>query len=245
MIEFLRDGIWQFVGAAIALLAIPFSYWLYLLQRRHKELAFGTTSTRALLSVADELSQRVVVSLDGHSVEDIHLFVLAVKNSGNTPITPDDFIRPLTVTFGSGARVISASVSKQFPTNLGAMLEVNETSIVLMPLLLNPLDCVVAQVLLSAKTPIAAADTRIVDVASLVPLANPGRATKTHLEVVSGLAGIFGAIVAILTSLNPKIDDNSITGLFIAVLTAASIYIATALLRSKFGPEARRQVNDA
>ena len=170
MFELLRDGIWQFVGALIAVLSIVAAVVLYYLQKQRKEFAFGALSSRSLLTVSDELSGRVSVLFDQEPVTDIRLIVLGGKNSGDKPILATDFERPLSVGFGPQAKVLAASLTKQSPLNLGADVQTDRTRITLTPLLLNPGDYFVVQLLVASPKLAFDVDTRIVDVPTLAPL---------------------------------------------------------------------------
>ncbi len=59
MLEALRDPVWQFVGALLALLGIFFAFYIHRLQVKTHELATGLVFSRPLLSIADELASRV------------------------------------------------------------------------------------------------------------------------------------------------------------------------------------------
>lgn len=169
MIEILRDSVWQFVGVVLALLSLGAAFVIYWLQRQTKELAFGLISSRRPIAIADELSSRVTVQLDGQTVEHLHLQVYGLKNSGHRPIAQTDFERPLSIAFEAG-RIVSAEIATQRPTNLGAQLTISTSRIELAPLLLNPGDRLLIQVLLSSAKPASTLDARIFDVPSIGPI---------------------------------------------------------------------------
>lgn len=167
--EILRDPAWQFIGAIFAFLSIAGALWIYWLQKRTRELAFGLISSRRPLAIADELSSRVTVQLDGKPVQNLHLLVFALKNSGKRAICPSDYERELSISFPDG-QVVSAEISSQSPPNLGGQLLNSESSIEISPLLLNTGDYLLIQVLLSAKSPKWEVDVRILDVSSLASI---------------------------------------------------------------------------
>ncbi|MBB3180088.1 hypothetical protein [Variovorax sp. Sphag1AA] len=169
MMEILRDSAWQFVGIVLALLSIVATFAVYLWQRQTKELAFGVVSSRRPIAIADELSSRVTVHVDGKPVENLRLMVFGLKNSGHRAIAVADFERPLSVAFGGG-QIVSAEIASQHPKNLGAELSFSNSNVVLSPMLLNPGDQLLIQVLLSAAKPEWSLDARIVDVPSIAPI---------------------------------------------------------------------------
>lgn len=170
MIEIIRDGAWQFAGVVLTLLGIAVAIAIYYLQKQRKELAFKVLSIRSLLTVSEELANRVVISFDGAPIANIQLVLLGIKNSGDKPILATDFERPFSIGFGQVAMLLSADVSKQSPTNLGAKIATAEQRVELTPLLLNPGDYIVIKVLLAAPQVEVHSDVRIVGISELAPL---------------------------------------------------------------------------
>lgn len=187
MLELLRDAVWQFVGALLALLGVFVAIYLYWLQRQSKELAFGLLSSRRPLSIADELSSRVTVQLDGSPVGNLHLLVFGLKNSGHRAVLPEDFAKAFSIAFDDG-KVVSAEIASQYPKNLGAQLTVQERRVELLPVLLNPGDQLLVQILLSSTRPEWKADARVVDVPTLAEI---NRTPKLPPFMRSGLFPLF------------------------------------------------------
>ncbi|WP_421954061.1 hypothetical protein [Polaromonas sp.] len=169
MIEILRDPVWQFIGAILAMFGVVGAFWIYWLQRQTKELAFGLVSSRRPLAIADELSSRVTVQLDGKPVGNLHLLIYGLKNSGRRAIAQADFDKPLSITYTDG-RVVSAEIASQTPPNLGGQLVISESRVELVPLLLNPGDQLLIQVLLSSAKPTSSLNARVFDVSSFAPV---------------------------------------------------------------------------
>ena len=59
--ELLRDPVWQFVGAVLAVLAIVASIAIYRLQKVPKRLAYEIVSRSTLLTVKEEIESKVQV----------------------------------------------------------------------------------------------------------------------------------------------------------------------------------------
>ncbi len=167
--EILRDPAWQFIGAIFAFFSIVGALWIYWLQKQTRELAFGLISSIRPVAIADELSSRVTVQLDGKPVQNLHLLVFGFKNSGKCAISPADFERKLSISFPDG-QIVSADISSQSPSNLDAHLLSFESHTELSPLLLNSGDYLLIQVLLSATNPRWKVDARIRDVPKLAPI---------------------------------------------------------------------------
>ena len=237
ILEILRDPAWQFIGATIALLSILVAWWIYWLQKQTRELAFGLASSRRPLAIADELSSRVTVQLDGKSVKNLHLLVFGFKNSGNRAISPADFERKLSISFLNG-QVVSADISSQSPPNLGGELLSFESRIELSPLLLNSGDYMLIQVLLSAEKPKWEVDVRVRDVAQLVPINTDPPILKSGVPMLI----IMTSSIGLLFLFFGKAADKSL-GYFIVGI---SIFIMPIIVKIiKIPTPARRSVYEA
>lgn len=243
MLELLRDPVWQFVGAILAVIAIAVAFWIYWLQRQTKEIAFGIVSSRRLLSIGDEVSSRVSVQLDGKVVKDLHLLVYALKNSGNRAVSQSDFQRPLSISFVEG-QVVAAEVVFQTPSNLGARLVVTESRVELEPLLLNSGDQVLVQILLSATSPHASVDARVVDVPALVPISVIPRLPPFFESGMPTLIVAF-LLLALATYVAAKGEENTPPYLLSLGFAAfAVLYSLGSRLLERFGRAAKRYVSE-
>lgn len=261
MLEFLRDPIWQFFGVILAILSIGVALWIYLHQRQIKELAFGLVSSRRLLAVSDEVSSRVKVELDGRPVNNVHLLVYALKNTGHRAISPSDFQKMLTISFNEGT-IVSAEIASQTPRNLNASIRNSESFVELQPLLLNAGDQLFIQILLSASNPEVIVDARIIDVPNLVSIN-----TKPRLPPImeSGLPFFFGfltlATVAtylievngwwhyieskpVSTSEVPDVARLPVYVSMLGLMLFGVIQISIMRIYEKYGPASRRYVNE-
>lgn len=168
ILTILRDGIWQFIGAIVAVFAIGVTWWTFRLQRSITELAIGVVRHRMVLSVPDQMQKRVVISFDNQPVENVAMVDIAVKNSGTKPILEDDFNREITIRFGDGAKILSTSFLKTHPSGLAPQLYTQSNIVTLHRLLLNPGDHAILQFLVSSIDRKVTFDARITGVTELV-----------------------------------------------------------------------------
>jgi hypothetical protein len=89
--EFLRDPIWQFVGAIIAVIGVIAAVWIYSLQKSKKSLSYNILASNELLTASEEIRGRIKILFDKKPVENVHLLVMQITNDGNLPILPADF----------------------------------------------------------------------------------------------------------------------------------------------------------
>lgn len=194
MWEILRDPIWQFIGAVLALAAILVAVTLYLKQRRHKSLSYEIISSTPLLSLKDEIKGKLQILYEGKPIQQVHLIVARIINSGNTPIVLADYERPVSLSFGKEAQVLTAEVTKTSPDSLQASIKIEEKNVVLMPTLLNQGDWVVLKMLVTKFGGEIAVDGRIVGIREIrdlkeTPLRFFVLALSGFVLVIIGFAG--------------------------------------------------------
>jgi hypothetical protein len=179
MAELMRDPIWQFVGVTLAAIAIIVAIWLSLREHNLKRLAYFIHST-LLLSVSDELRDNLKILYNDKPVEDVRLCEFGIKNIGNVPILPTDFIRPVELFLGAKSHVLTADVLSTTPPDLGAKIQwwsgkqtiEAATSVVIAPLLLNQGDAVSIKCLVTGSE-VFDVRGRIVGVKEIVPESQP------------------------------------------------------------------------
>ena len=132
-----RDPIWQFVGATIALVTLAANVGVYLRTWRRKAISYETLSNTPLLSTTDQFASRVKVVFDGTPVEGVRFAVFRVQNSGNLPVTPQDYGMPITVSVGPEARILAADIAGMKPRQLRPVLKVEPSRISIAPLLIE------------------------------------------------------------------------------------------------------------
>ena len=235
MLETLRDPSWQLVGIFVT---VFLTIWIYWQQRYIKEIAFGLVSSTRPIAIADELSSRVTVQIDGVPVDNLHLLVYGLKNSGQCAIRPSDWEQHLSISFDLG-KVVSAEIASQRPSNIGAELTISNSKIILKPLLLNAGDQFLIQVLLSSAQPMPSINARVVDLSSLAPINTTPKLPSilnTNLPrsmVISTTVGVASYFLG-----GDKTAALALVFTPILVLLIAGIVI----FRQEFGKSAKRRI---
>lgn len=196
--DVLRDSLWQFVGAAVAVLALVTSIVVAILQRRRKLLDYEVLTDTPLLTIREELQGRVKVLLDDQPIQDVSVVVIRLLNRGNLPIRASEYERPVVFTFGEVARVISAEVTEQVPLNLSAEIEAETNLIRVKPVLLNGRDSITFKCLVAgAQEP--RVDARIVGVSAVRrydSAESPTRLAVGVIGVLVALAGMYSLVTS-------------------------------------------------
>lgn len=120
--ELLRDGVWQFVGAVLALLAIAITIGVEWKRRQKKELSFFVVSRRAFAQ-AVVLERRLQVTFEGQLVSDLRIADFGIVNTGTVPIVSADFAGSIEANFGDSAKVLVAEPLTVKPADLKIELE--------------------------------------------------------------------------------------------------------------------------
>ena len=121
MLEILRDPVWQFVGAMLALLAIAVTIWAYFAQRPRKRLLVERVARVPLITVGADRIPGLQITIDGHQIERATVVVVLVRNLGNAPLAAKDFESSLTLDFEVGSVVLDAQISGSTPEHLPVM----------------------------------------------------------------------------------------------------------------------------
>lgn len=87
--------------------------------------------------------------IDGKRYNNLISSVFYITNSGNKPIEPDDFYKPITLSTGHDLEVVDLSVTATIPRDLDAdWAKNNDQSYSMKPALLNPGDLIAVNILL-------------------------------------------------------------------------------------------------
>lgn len=172
MQNFLGNFPWQLLvsvaGVIIGILAIVVSIRLARSQRPRRQLSY-MTSIIPLVAVRKEVKGRLRIFFDDKPVSNADMVILTLINSGNQPITPQDFVSPVTISFGSQAEILSCDITETVPEDLGALVDVAPKSIVLKPLLLNSEDTVTMKILLTQYEGEPAVRGRVLGIKDIQP----------------------------------------------------------------------------
>lgn len=139
----IRKYAWQLVSTILAIIAILAAYHRVFISRPTKALQVIVDQPVSLVDIRPEAAQDIEVFYRGESVSNISLLQARVKNSGNQPITEDDYSRPLSFSFAPGSNLADVAVAMSDPPNIGMIIsQTSECRAEAVPTLLNPGDTV-------------------------------------------------------------------------------------------------------
>ena len=112
----------------------------FFLQIRKKTLTYTVLTYSDLALVSDEGKSNIQILYKGKVVPKVQLVEIRIKNSGNLPIKPEDYIEPVSLRLPN-SRILSSEVKDAH--SFGAYIDTklsNRSEIVLSKTLLNPAD---------------------------------------------------------------------------------------------------------
>ena len=77
--DFMRDAVWQSVGAILAFFALGISLWIYFKQRETKVIGYGITIT-PLLTIDHEIKNKLKIYYNDHEVAEAVSAKLTISN---------------------------------------------------------------------------------------------------------------------------------------------------------------------
>lgn len=152
--DFLRDPIWQFVGAILGLIAIIITWIVFRLQTQRKSLTYEIITNAPLVGMGakKELGDSIQISYKGKNLEYPRLVELRILNSGNSSITSSDFETPIKIFFQDSSKVIDVTIVSTIPPNIGPIIKYESNCLSLEPILLNKGDEIRLKTLINSET---------------------------------------------------------------------------------------------
>jgi hypothetical protein len=137
-----------FYAPAATLFGVSVSVCLWIMNQRRKELSYQVLRGDELVNVKGEAKRRVEVRFDGKPVEDAHLVVVCITNTGHLPINPGDYQGKLAICVNPGSSILMADVIETVPGDLDERLpeqnghkslieKIHKERLILQPVLLN------------------------------------------------------------------------------------------------------------
>lgn len=145
----LRDSIWQFVGVAVAVLALVVAVASLLHQARRKSISVTIGGFLPILGRSPHaIGNDLLVMYKGQEVSDLAVLTLVFANDGGKVIATDDFETPISVAFKADAKILTAELVSANPIELVPIVSHDPQGLTISPLLLNPKDTFSIAVLL-------------------------------------------------------------------------------------------------
>ena len=143
---------------------MPFLAKLQLKQRNKKELSIDKISWNPILSISEEDKGDIVITYKNEIMNDLNLIVGKLTNTGNLPITTNDFETPIEFDFGPNAKIISNEIIETYPPKMDVETFIKTNKFYISPLLLNKDDSITIKFLITDPSPHISINSRIIGV---------------------------------------------------------------------------------
>jgi hypothetical protein len=128
------------------------------------------------------------VSLGNHVLENVGITLIKLANNGRAPINRTDFDRPLNIDVIPGAQLLRSTVESQTPGNLKIETYQEGNSVFVKPVLLNPNDSFVIQLVTTRALTAPKVSSRISGVQNVERVEHPSGQSDSMLMAVVGCA---------------------------------------------------------
>lgn len=234
--DIFRDPIWQFWGVVIGILTMISGFVIYLLQRNKKRLTYHVLTETALLSIDDAIKGRIEIKYEKKKIQNIHLLIIKIENTGNIPIPSTDYEKSIIFSFPN-SEVLSVEVTETSPKNLNPTIGKEISNITINPILLNKKDYIVFKMLLAEYAEKIDVESHIVGVKEIerVNKGDKFASNTTMLNMALSGAIITGIWFFQIYSTSP--DTYIVGNLFFIILSivTSSFVISMVIIRSVFG----------
>lgn len=220
--EYLRDELWQFIGAVFAFIAIIVSVIIFLFQRTRKEISYQFFTVKMIEA---GFSEYIKIRYKNTLLKEIHSSSITIANTGNIPITANDFHDNVVIEFRKNIFILGAKIVQTHPEGIDVKLDVSDNQIVIEKTLLNDGDRIVVGVL--SKEPIDRKDLLIKARVAGVKIIELQSDSKPSVFISAAIVLILIAIGSffISISLNSSLDF-SLSTLIVFILGIIFIVLA-------------------
>lgn len=232
--ELWHDPVWQAIGVIVAIIfglaTLLLSLFTAYLVRRKKALTYDILSLTPLATVNDNLEGRLQILFDGRSVSNVQLALIRFTNSGNVPVSSDDYERPISIQVDDNARILSAGVTKTVPKSINPTIKFDKTCVTIAPVLLNKGDSITIKLLVANFEGNISVIGRVVGIDDIKELKLIDvRLNRMTLVIASSFLFLSTLIYVLIVNLN--MHNPFVNGLFVGMWFAQFVFIVLAIFK--------------
>jgi hypothetical protein len=145
---------WKFATTFIlSIIAIAAPLWLWKADLDSKNIDMTLLGRFELISAISESRRDIRILYDGKDVKDPFGSIISISNSGAKPIQASDFDGKIKITVAKPARILKSQIVRREPRSLEPLIFTNDTMITIDPMLLNPGDLILVEILTTGGRP--------------------------------------------------------------------------------------------
>jgi hypothetical protein len=104
------------VAVMSVIIATIVAFLIFVKSRPRKLVTFRIVTQESLLSVSNELKDKLKIFYDSKEIANVNLFKIEITNSGNKEISEKNYIEPITIFFGNQSQILLADITEYKPT---------------------------------------------------------------------------------------------------------------------------------
>lgn len=164
MFALFDSSVWSIVQNAATLIALINTVISIYRKPVQKRLAYDLLLSEPLSAIDTVAASNIRIRYPSDPLTHGRVFLIKLVSCGHIPIAPDDYIKPVLITFGNQAKVIKATIINEHPSDLAGSIQVKDNGVQLNLLLLNPNDCLILEIIVNSEKSRPQFNARIVGV---------------------------------------------------------------------------------
>jgi len=152
-----------FIGFVLTILGLIPAY-IALYKSPQKALSYEIPFSFSLDPIGKDFVPEISIFINGDSVNQPYFNVLKISNNGNIPIMKKDYDKPITIKINNKSKIVNYKVGDKNPENIDVLLKSENNNIIIEPLLLNPTDFILLEIITKNGKPDFNIATRIVGI---------------------------------------------------------------------------------
>jgi len=221
---------WKYTaGITLTVVGIAISIIIWRYGNFDKKLSTVLITQEHLAEYSGKGINGIQISIDGITLEKPYLSIIQIKNSGDIPISKNDFEKPIEISLNANASISKVNVFNIQPQEMPIDIAHTPNTISIMPMLLNPNDELSLSIVTSGAEPTFKIQSRIAGIQSIKIDGNTANKTSklvTTIQLVIILVSFFAATGIFLLALD-KNAALAITNYRLQVYTCVVLTIAT------------------
>jgi len=118
-----------------------------------KRLVCEVLNNSTIITIAEDVKQRLQITIDGQSIVNARLISLKFTNTGFLPIKESDFAESVQVIFSTLSEVLEANIIEISPKSLNPIIDFSKSQISIKPIMLNRNDYFIIKILVKGDSP--------------------------------------------------------------------------------------------
>lgn len=155
-------------NAFLVLLGVLLTFLIDYQSKSEKSLSYEIISKSEIFNFKNESFSGIQVYFDTTKVRNVNSSIIKISNDGDIPISKSEFDSKLVISLNQTVKILKSNINEKNPNDLNPILSVSNNQISIEPLLLNPNDQFVLQILTEGSIDSLFVNARIFGINSII-----------------------------------------------------------------------------